>query len=119
MDSLPAKYYVDRQGRYLGAFGGIQHPDEVKVNEKGEEVSRKPGDIEYSAPDVQDAIEVPSPPHHGRDRWNGTGWDPYVPPEPDLDEELNQRDPVIRALVKLVPGGIDAVKAEMGKLAGR
>lgn len=111
MQALPAKYYVDATGRYLGAYSGIQHDDSVEVDDQGIEVVT-PGRIDYPAP-PEGAIEVPDPPAHGLDTWNGTRWEPHVPAPMDWDAEIARRDPVVRALVDLIPGGMEAVKAKL------
>ena len=97
MQPLRAKYYVNAQGRCLGAFAGILHDD---------------GQAEYPELPVG-AVEVESPPAHGRDQWNGSTWEPHVPAAIDWDAEIAKRDPLIRTLVEMIPGGIAAVKAQL------
>ncbi len=47
------KYFVDKDGLYLGGFDGAEPP-------KG-------------------SIEVNSPPAHGNDTWDGSKWIPHTP----------------------------------------
>lgn len=132
MISLPPKYFVDSAGQYLGAFVGVQKEIPVfseprfregkdgKQHEVPPEVIRWDlGDIEQPMPDDPGAIEVPLPPADGRDLWNGEAWVSYAPAPIDLDAELAKRNPWIRALVELIPGGVDAVKAKVEELKSK
>lgn len=56
------RFFVDADGNYLGGFDGAEPP--------------------------AGAIEVPSPPPHGLDTWNGSAWVPHTP-EPTVDELLD------------------------------
>lgn len=132
MISLQPKYFVDAEGKYLGAFVGVQEEvpiiagprfridaDGTKHELPPEVIRWELGDIEQPLPDDPEAIEVPSPPDDGRDVWDGEAWVPYSPAPIDLDVELSKKDPFIRALVELIPGGLDAVKAKMSSLPGK
>lgn len=126
MKSLPPKYFVDAGGRYLGAFAGAQEEIPIysrprfKVDADGTKheippdvIGVHPGAINQPIPDDPSAIEVPLPPPDGRDVWNGEAWVSHSPAPVDLDAELSKRDPFIRALVELIPGGLDAVKLKI------
>lgn len=129
MISLPAKHFVNKAGRYLGAFCGIQEevpvifPAQIGPNEHGENVEIPAkvvgwdlGKVTQPLPDDPGAIEVPNPPADGRDTWDGEKWIPFVKAPVDLDAELSKKDPFLRALVELIPGGVDAVKAKVATL---
>jgi len=57
---MSTKYYVDDQGAYLGGYGDVIVDDEVQPNP--------------ALP--QGAIEVPSPPDHALDVWDGAAFVP-------------------------------------------
>lgn len=69
------KYYVDNQGKFLGAFQG-------------------------SAP--AGGTEVPTPPGHGKDTWNGSAWVPYVPPRVERLEALLEKHGVVKLALVLI-----------------
>jgi len=52
---MNTKYYITISGAYVGGFEG----------ETGKE--------------LRGLIEVPNPPEHALDTWNGTQWVPHVP----------------------------------------
>ena len=65
----PTRYYVDALGKYLGGFAGFYADDGAEV-----------------FPIVPaGAVQVPSPPQHGSQIWNGTSWGPQPLPSPDPD----------------------------------
>ncbi|WP_133178041.1 hypothetical protein [Rhizobium rhizogenes] len=64
--STTAKYFVDSEGAYLGAWDGYTREDGTFV-----------------APDYpRDGIEVPRPPEDGRQIWEAGAWLPFTPPAP-------------------------------------
>ncbi len=112
---LPTKHFVDSQGNYLGAFTGIQR--DGGQDEMGRP---RPPIIEEPGPTVQNAVEVPSPPAHGRDMWDGSAWVPHVPPGLDVDAELAKKEnALLRAIAELVPGGKAALKAKVTEQRGQ
>ena len=62
------KYFVDKQGAYLGGFDGAEPPD--------------------------GAIEIKEPPQHGLDTWDGAKWVKHVPEAPKklLDQIIADPD---------------------------
>lgn len=90
------RYFVDAEGRYLGGFDGYQPPEqpifgdgpEPSLLEKmrgallGKPALRARVVVGYEKPPFVSAeppagaIEVPVPPEHGADRWDGTRWVP-------------------------------------------
>lgn len=130
MISLPAKHFVSKAGVYLGAFCGIQEevpvisPAQIGINEHGEAVEIPAevvgwelGKINQPKPEDPEAIEVPHPPQDGRDIWDGEQWIPFAKSQIDLDVELAKRDPFLRALVEMIPGGAEAVKAKIAAMS--
>lgn len=83
---LPAKFFVDVNGNYIGAFSGVQ-PDDLVEDIDGEAVVVTPAPI---YPDVPDgAVEVPYPPHHAADVWTENGYDTSRrPPAPSPLQRL-------------------------------
>lgn len=102
---LAMKYYVDAKGHYLGSFATVKaaHDDDLR-------------NIQKAMPRDPDAVEVPTPPNHISDKWDGKAWVPQAPPARDLDAELAKQPDWVRALVELVPGGASAVKAKIATL---
>lgn len=62
------KFYVNINGDYLGSYDG---PD-IDNPHAGE-------------------TEVAPPPPDGRDKWNGTSWDAYLPTANEIKAEANRR----------------------------
>lgn len=58
------KYFVDASGNYLGGYDGAEPP--------------------------LGAIEIPTPPNHGLDRWDGERWIAYQPPVSALIAETDK-----------------------------
>lgn len=132
MRTTAIKYFVDSAGNYLGAFSGFQREDapiwgkdtEVLGDDgtvqviPGKIIGHTPGEVIEPRPTDPQAVEVPGPPSHGLDRWDGTQWVPHVAPRRDLDQAITDMDPLLRAVIELVPGGIEAVKAKVGTMRG-
>lgn len=115
MINLPTKYFVNKDGKYLGAFCGVQHESPILSEPKTiehqdgrieevppEVIGWKPGAIHQPLPEDPEAVEVPHPPAHGLDTWNGTGWVPHVPKKKTLDVELNDQDMFIQAIGEVI-----------------
>ncbi len=77
-------YYVDAAGNYLGGFDGALPP--------------------------AGAIEVPNPPDHAAQKWNGSGYDPAPEPVPEQVAMWQARDAMIDA------GLLDDVEAAMAAI---
>ena len=103
---LPPRFFVNAQGKFLGQFCGYQ-----QINEKHEVIEEK-----LAKPKDPEAIEVPAPPANGRDTWDGNKWVPHTPAIKTLDDEIAEQSPMMRAIMELVPGGADAVKAKLGEM---
>ena len=133
-EPLESRHYVDADGKYWGAVGGIriveiETPEPVEariVDGDGKPVLTKDGSpvvrIEHPEPVViereewpevpVDAVEVPEPPASHLETWNGKAW---VPPAPevvaaDKRDQARERiagNPEFSAL-------IDAVAARLG-----
>lgn len=68
---LPARFYVDAEGRRLGAFAGLLI-HEIEQDEHGQIVRDE--SYEEMPPIPEGAIEVPPPPSRWADRWDGEKW---------------------------------------------
>lgn len=94
---LPPKYFVDPAGNYLGSFSGYEKTDDAT----GEVIeSFQP------LPDDPAAIEVPTGPEHGSQKWLGAAWSPAPPPPSDADHaEIAIRDnKALLALGRIMTG---------------
>lgn len=90
------KYYVDAQGVYLGGFDG-------------------------SVPNGG-AIEVPTPPDDGRQKWLNGAWQPYVPDYSTIDQStlnaaLIEPGSVVRALGLITFQEINKLRVQAGLTA--
>lgn len=91
---LPAKYFVDAMGGYLGAFAGVERVYDADGEINDEQVAVKVGDVvsvEQPMPDDPAAVEVPRAPKDGRQKWNFTTsrWG-TAPPPPSVAERIDR-----------------------------
>lgn len=110
------KYFVDSTGKYLGGFDGYRPPDKAIMGSRPK--PDKPEETEpvvlrfEPQPDVMPdippgAVEVPGPPGHGSDRWDGT-W------VPDLAARRNAVSTTIEhVLTALAAKGIVITQADL------
>lgn len=130
MINLPTKYFVNKEGKYLGAFCGVQHETPILSEPKTiehkdgrieeippEVIGWKPGAIHQPLPEDLDAIEVDGPPEHGNDLWDGVQWVPHVPKKKVLDVELNDRDMFIQTIGEVI--GVEKLNSALQTIKAR
>lgn len=90
------KYFVDTQGNYIGGFEGSSPP--------------------------AGAIEIPSPPDDGRQKWVNNAWQAYVPDYSGIDsaalnDALVEPGSVVRALGLVMFQEINKLRVKAGLVA--
>lgn len=75
---MTTKYYADKNGKYLGGFDGTEAPEA--------------------------GIEVPFPPQHGTDKWDGAQWNRTAERPADVEQFITglAEDPTVSPALWLV-----------------
>lgn len=84
------KYCIDKAGKYLGGFDGVEPP--------------------------ADAVEIPQPPEHGADIWTGSSWDKSGRPGPRADRKKEALLLILDELKEIRPAKAAAIQTLIDRL---